>query len=81
MSCGAPVISSDVGAVKEVVGEAGILLEQSYPSAIADAVEHLLEVKELQRRLGQLARGRIVKLFPEERRRADLKNILGIEEA
>jgi hypothetical protein len=41
----------------------------------------LLEVKELQRRLGQLARGRIVKLFPEERRRADLKNILGIEEA
>lgn len=79
MSCGAPVISSDVGAVKEVVGEAGILLEQSDPSVIADAVDHLLGAKILRSQLGQLARDRIERLFPEERRKADLKNILGIE--
>jgi glycosyltransferase involved in cell wall biosynthesis len=81
MSCGAPVISSDVGAVKEVVGEAGILLEKSDPSVIADAVDHLLGAKALRSQLGQLARDRIERLFPEERRKADLKNILGIEVA
>jgi len=41
MACGTPVITSNVSAMPEVAGEAGVLIEPTNPQAIADAVEHL----------------------------------------
>jgi len=79
MSCGASVISSDVGAVNEVVGEAGILLKQTNPQAIANAIDQLFGEKESRLILGKQARERIETLFPEKRRKTDLGIILGIE--
>jgi glycosyltransferase involved in cell wall biosynthesis len=41
MACGVPVISSDRGAMREVVGEAGILIEPRDARALAAAMERL----------------------------------------
>jgi len=38
MSCGTPVITSNVSAMPEVVGDAGILVDPKNSQAIADAV-------------------------------------------
>jgi glycosyltransferase involved in cell wall biosynthesis len=43
MSCGTPVITSRVSAMPEVVGDAGLLVDPTDPSAIANAVCHLLK--------------------------------------
>ncbi|ARV58407.1 glycosyl transferase group 1 [Nostocales cyanobacterium HT-58-2] len=41
MACGTPVITSNVSAMPEVVGDAGILVDPMNCQAIADSVEHL----------------------------------------
>lgn len=41
MACGTPVITSNVSAIPEVVGDAGILVEPTDVKAIADAIYHL----------------------------------------
>jgi glycosyltransferase involved in cell wall biosynthesis len=43
MACGTPVITSNVSAMPEVAGDAGVLIEPTNPQAIADAVEHLYQ--------------------------------------
>lgn len=42
MSCGTPVIVSDGGALPEVAGEAGIVVQRGDPEALAGAIEKLL---------------------------------------
>jgi len=42
MACGTPVITSNMSAMPEVAGDAGILVEPTDVQAIADAVHHLL---------------------------------------
>jgi glycosyltransferase involved in cell wall biosynthesis len=49
MACGTPVIASRAGALPEVVGEGGILVEQATdPAALADAAEPLLRDEALR---------------------------------
>jgi glycosyltransferase involved in cell wall biosynthesis len=55
MACGTPVVASNVPAVREVVGDAGILVPPDDPSAVAAATERVLTDDHLRRRLG--ARG------------------------
>jgi glycosyltransferase involved in cell wall biosynthesis len=76
MSCGAAVVSSPVGAVPEVVGDAGLLVDGRSPEAIATAVNQLLGDPTLRRALGERARQRAVALFPFERRQRELGRIL-----
>lgn len=52
MACGAPVVVSDRGALPEVVGEAGLVVQPT-PAAIRDALRRLLVDPELTTRLGQ----------------------------
>jgi glycosyltransferase involved in cell wall biosynthesis len=75
MSCGAAVVSSPVGAVPEVVGEAGILVEPR-PENLASAVVRLLEDDELRRRLGEEAAVRIRALYSRARRREGLTEVI-----
>ena len=42
MACGTPVVASDIPAVSEVVGDAGVLVPSGDPSAVAGATEQVL---------------------------------------
>jgi glycogen(starch) synthase len=58
MSCAKPVIVTNVGGLKETVkdGETGLVVQQSSPEAIADAIDKLLKDPALATRLGKAAR-------------------------
>lgn len=68
LSACVPVVSR-VGAVPEVVGDAGIYLSTVTPEALADAIRWALS---LDAGRGQIARERILREFPLENRRAGL---------
>jgi glycosyltransferase involved in cell wall biosynthesis len=76
MSCGAAVVSSPVGAVPEVVGDAGVLVDGRSPEAIATAVNRLLDDATLRQALGQRARQRVESLFGLERRQEALGRVI-----
>ncbi|TMC35540.1 MAG: glycosyltransferase family 4 protein [Chloroflexi bacterium] len=57
LAAGTPVVGLRAGAVEEVVGEAGILVDDR-PEALADALLRYLEDDVLRGRLRSLARGR-----------------------
>lgn len=63
MACGIPVISTDGGALPEVVGDAGIQVPVKDSQAIAEAVSDLLDDQEKRQRLGAAGRQRIEDLF------------------
>ncbi len=56
MAAGVPVVAAKRGALPEVVGDAGLLVDPDDPAAIADALERLLDDDELAAR--GAARGR-----------------------
>jgi len=62
MSCKLPVIATRGGALPEVVGQdgdAGILVPQADPDALAGAIKRLLSDKHLQRKMGEAGRKRV----------------------
>ena len=63
MACGLPVVSTDGGALPEVVGDCGVIIPIRDEKAIADAIEELLANPQKRRELGLKARSRIVELF------------------
>lgn len=63
MACGVPVISSDGGALPEVVGAAGIVVPAGDSAALSRAIERLLCDAELANTLGRLGRERIEQEF------------------
>ncbi len=57
MACKTPVITTDAGALKEVVDEqCGIIIPAGDPKAIRDAALRLIGNKELQRKMGEKGR-------------------------
>jgi len=58
MGLGVPVVVSDRGALPEVVGEAGLLVDPARPDDIAQAMGALLADPGLARRLGEAGRQR-----------------------
>ncbi len=63
MACGVPVVSTDGGALPEVVGDAGVMVPVKDSQALAKAIAHLLEDPERRHALGLAARQRIVERF------------------
>ncbi|PCO06524.1 glycosyltransferase family 1 protein [Microbulbifer flavimaris] len=63
MACGVPVVSSDGGALPEVVGDAGIIVPAGDSMALATALRSLLEDPALRARLGEEGRARILQHF------------------
>jgi glycosyltransferase involved in cell wall biosynthesis len=76
MSCGAPVITSPVGAVPEVVGDTAILVDGTSPNAIAEAIQSLLREPEQWQQLSRDGRSRAETLYSYARRRRDLQQVL-----
>lgn len=63
MACELPVVSTDGGALPEVIGDAGMVVPQANATALAQAIIHLLHHPEQAQALGERARERIVANF------------------
>lgn len=63
MACGTPVVSTDGGALPEVVGEAGRIVPAGNPNALASAIGELLQDPASRAVLGRLGRRRIEENF------------------
>ncbi|MBV1876352.1 MAG: glycosyltransferase family 4 protein [Pseudomonadales bacterium] len=63
MACGVPVISTDGGALPEVVGDCGVTVPVRDAQAIAAAITDLLQHPEKRQTLSVRGRERILKLF------------------
>lgn len=68
MAMGLPVVASDLPALREVVGDAGILVPPESPAALASAITQLLEDRALAARLSERAEVRVLERF-------DLENV------
>ncbi|MFV0276686.1 MAG: glycosyltransferase, partial [Parahaliea sp.] len=66
MACAVPVVSTDGGALPEVVGEAGVLVPAGQVEALAQAIAGLLEDPARRAQLGAAGRARIVERFSWE---------------
>lgn len=63
MACGVPVVSTNGGALPEVVGDAGLQVPVKDSKAIAIAVAQLLDDTDKRKQLGVAGRNRITNLF------------------
>ncbi|MFJ8632531.1 DUF3492 domain-containing protein [Streptomyces sp. NPDC093568] len=66
MFCGRATVSTDVGAVVEVIGGTGLVVPPRNPRALAEACVALLRDDERRARLGAAARARALELFAVE---------------
>jgi glycosyltransferase involved in cell wall biosynthesis len=76
MSCGAPVVTSAVGALPEVGGDAVCYTPDQSPESIAKTMNALLADRDAQHQLSLRARQRAAGLFSEERRRTALERLV-----
>ncbi|WP_265767099.1 GT4 family glycosyltransferase PelF [Fodinibius salsisoli] len=60
MSCGRPVVATDVGGVSEAIKDCGVLCKPRDPKSLADGVVKLLKDDDLRIRLGKKSRERIL---------------------
>ena len=67
MACGVPVISTQGGALPEVVGDAGILVPVKDSVAIAQALKELLNNEVKRKHFAQIGRQRIEGMFSWDR--------------
>ena len=67
MSCDKPVVATNVGGVKEAIGDAGLVVPPRSPRDLADAVLKLHRDEDLRERLGDRARERVLRLFSRRR--------------
>jgi glycosyltransferase involved in cell wall biosynthesis len=63
MACGVPLVSTDGGALPEVVGDAGVQVPAADPQALAEAIAALLDDPGRREQLGDAARRRIEEQF------------------
>jgi glycosyltransferase involved in cell wall biosynthesis len=66
MFCGRATVSTDVGAVREVIGGTGLVVPPRNPRALAEACGQLLRDPARRARLGAAARARALELFTVE---------------
>jgi len=63
MACGIPVISSDGGALPEVVGDAGLVVPARDEAALADAIDSLINDKVRMKQFAEAGMARVKKEF------------------
>ncbi|MGW3560683.1 GT4 family glycosyltransferase PelF [Streptomyces sp. NPDC000963] len=63
MSCGRATVSTDVGGVREAVGDTGLVVPPRDPAAMADAALALLGDAARRRAMGEAARLRVIERF------------------
>lgn len=67
MMTGKPVVATDVGGVREAVGDCGIVVRPRQEDELAQAIIHLLQDEELRAAMGRNARQRALSYFTVER--------------
>lgn len=67
MLCGAAIVATDVGGVREALADCGLLVPAKSPQQMADAISFLLDNPAERERLGRLAQARALEYFTEER--------------
>ena len=67
MLCGAAIVATDVGGVREALGPAGVLVNARDPVALADAIMGLLASPNHRRTLGNAAHARALRHFTEDK--------------
>ena len=67
MACGVPVVSTNGGALAEVVGDAGIVVDKANPSALASAMNQLLSDEALRKSYADKGRQHILQHFSAPR--------------
>ncbi|MFJ4874757.1 DUF3492 domain-containing protein [Streptomyces sp. NPDC088745] len=75
MFCGRATVSTDAGAVVEVIGGTGLVVPPRDPRALADACLALLRDPERRARLGAAGRARALELFTVEQNLAAFRGI------
>lgn len=75
MACGKPVVATDVGGVKEALGEAGVIVPPRSPKDLAEAIIALLKDEKTRDEIGRKARERAEKLFSYQRFIEDYKRV------
>ncbi|MFF1510553.1 glycosyltransferase [Streptomyces sp. NPDC058326] len=75
MFCARATVSTDVGAVVEIIGGTGLVVPPRNPRALADACLALLREPERRYRLGAAARARALELFTVEQNLAAFRGI------
>ncbi|MEQ9003775.1 MAG: glycosyltransferase family 4 protein, partial [Pseudomonadales bacterium] len=75
MACGTPVVSTDGGALPEVVGNAGRIVPARNPAALTQAIGELLGNPAERARLGGLGRARMLERFSWTRAAAALTEL------
>lgn len=75
MLCGRATVSTDVGAVVEVIGGTGLVVPPRNPRALADSCLALLRDPERRERLGAAARARALELFTVEQNLTAFRSI------
>ncbi len=63
MACGVPVVSTDGGALPEVVGDAGVIVPAKNVDAMVTAIDGLLQDPKRRQQLGEDGRRRIDEKF------------------
>ena len=63
MACEVPLVSTDGGALPEVVGDAGMIVPSKNPQALAEAIAYLFDHPAERSRLSRAGRQRIVERF------------------
>ena len=78
MAAGVPVVTTDIGAIPEMVhdGVAGVLVRPGDDRALAGAIESLLDDNEKRRRMGAAGRRRVVERFDARRTTTELLETL-----
>jgi len=66
MACGAAIVATDVGGVREALGDCGLLVPARTPRAMAQAISFLLNNATEREQLARKARTRVLKHFTEE---------------
>ncbi|MFJ8657681.1 glycosyltransferase [Streptomyces sp. NPDC093795] len=75
MFCARATVSTDVGAVVEIIGGTGLVVPPRNPRALADACLALLRDPDRRHRLGAAARARALELFTVEQNLAAFRGI------
>jgi glycosyltransferase involved in cell wall biosynthesis len=60
-----PIVAHDAGAIPDTLGDAGILLDDKSPDAVAEALERVVGDRELSRDLIAKGRARLAEFTPE----------------
>jgi len=74
LGSGKAIVASDVGEVKRMIGDAGVLVEPGNSTAIAEAVVQLLKDNKLRKSLEKKARKRAEKYFTWDRTAQNILN-------